>query len=129
MAEDASSAGAARKARSHRRSSIARWLLWAFLGITFAVAVLPSAGVAAGSDKAQHFLAFLVITLLAQAAYPALSDQRLGVFLGFYGALIELGQAVSMTGRRAELADWAADCLGIVIGLVVRRFLRRGTRG
>jgi len=74
-----------------------------------------------GVDKLLHFGAYFVQATLAAAAVAATG--RLGrrnavilmAALAAFGALDELTQP--WFSRSAEWADWAADCLGIVLGV------------
>lgn len=64
-------------------------------------------------DKAQHVLAFAVLTSWALFAWPTKTYVVLVGMLTF-GALIELAQWF-VGYRYAEWADWAADIVGIVL--------------
>jgi VanZ family protein len=74
-------------------------------------------------DKAQHALAFLVLSGLGLAGYPR---QVARVLLGLliFGALIELAQA--LTGwRYGEWQDWLADGVGVLVAEAGRRAFQR----
>jgi hypothetical protein len=78
-------------------------------------------------DKAQHTLAFAVLTALSLLGWPQPSPQwRLLLSLVALGGAIEVAQ--HLTGwRHGEWADWAADAAGVaLVGLV--RLLARGGR-
>lgn len=77
-------------------------------------------------DKAQHFVAFLVLMLLGGLAYQrTLLPVAVGLVL--FGAFIEVAQAA--TGwRYGELADWLADMLGVLLGWILISLLLRRTR-
>jgi len=67
-----------------------------------------------GSDKLVHFIAFVALT------FPLAHTGRLGlltVFIGAsaFGAIIELIQP--NFNLSADLNDWAADTLGVLIGI------------
>lgn len=66
-----------------------------------------------------HIFAFLVLTMLARAAWPHI--RRIWLFLALmaFGGLIELLQALPLINRTASLADWVTDAIGIAIGLVL----------
>ena len=66
-------------------------------------------------DKAQHALAFGVLTLLGLLAWPQQQDRlRLLVGLVIYGGGIELAQ--HLTGwRHGDWADWVADSAGVAL--------------
>ena len=79
-----------------------------------------------GSDKLVHLIAF------AALAFPIARTGRLGLFGVFIGAsafgcAIELIQP--MFNRSADVNDWIADTVGVIIGigcgLVYRRLRRR----
>ena len=70
------------------------------------------------TDKQQHLLAFVTLTVLAALAWPAAAAWETLVFLGAFGALIELLQVVGGMGRDPSIADWLTDMLGIALTLV-----------
>ena len=75
-----------------------------------------------GSDKLVHFIAF------AALAFPLARTGRFGllpVFIGAsaFGAIIELIQPTF--NRSAELSDWVADTLGVLIGIGLGLAYRR----
>lgn len=75
-------------------------------------------------DKAQHALGFALLTVAAWWAYPAQAWRARGVALLLYGAAIELAQAAS-GWRHGDVADWAADAVGVALGWAVVVALRR----
>jgi glycopeptide antibiotics resistance protein len=79
-------------------------------------------------DKANHVLAFMTLTILANLAYPRISWIWIGVSLSAFGASIELLQAIPALHRDPDAIDWLADILAVVgaIGFValVRVFRR-----
>ena len=100
--------------------------LTAIVAITLTVAMLwpldapPPAP--EGSDKLVHFIAF------AALAFPLARTGRLGlvaVFIGAsaFGGLIELIQPTF--NRSADLGDWIADTVGVVIGIGAALLYRR----
>ena len=78
-----------------------------------------------GSDKLVHFIAF------AALAFPLARTGRFGlmpVFIGAsaYGGIIELIQP--SFNRSADVNDWVADVVGVVLGVgcgLLYRHLRR----
>ena len=75
-----------------------------------------------GSDKLLHFIAF------AALVFPLARTGRLGllpVFIGAsaFGATIERIQPTF--NRSAELGDWVADTLGVLIGIGLGLAYRR----
>jgi len=71
------------------------------------------------SDKVQHIIAFVVLTVLARAAYPAVHPWKILVSLGGFGALIEAVQAIPALHRDASMLDWLADCMAVAVTLCV----------
>lgn len=66
-------------------------------------------------DKAQHALAFGVLTLLGFGAWPQ-REERLRLLTGLviYGGAIEVAQ--HLTGwRHGDWADWVADSAGVAL--------------
>ena len=77
-------------------------------------------------DKLQHAFAFAILAVVASLAWPAGSRHtwRIALALLAYGLLIELVQSRLPT-RTASAADWMADAVGLALGLLVMRALRR----
>ncbi len=72
-----------------------------------------------GTDKLEHFAAFMALTILARIACPGLPRLLSGLLLLVYGGGIEWLQDIGSVGRTASVADLVADTIGIVCGLVV----------
>jgi len=100
--------------------------LTVFVAITLTVAMLwpldapPPAP--EGSDKLVHFIAF------AALAFPLARTGRLGLVVVFtgasaFGGLIELIQPTF--NRSADVGDWVADTVGVVIGIGAALLYRR----
>jgi len=70
------------------------------------------------SDKAQHMLAFAVLSALARAAWPATAAWKILVLLAAFGAIVELLQAAAGLGRDPSMADWLADVAAIALVLI-----------
>lgn len=76
-------------------------------------------------DKAQHALGFAALALLGGVAYPRWREAALVAGLLTHGAVIEWAQAA--TGwRHGDLADWVADGVGVAVGVLIARAVRRG---
>jgi len=73
-----------------------------------------------GWDKAIHFFAFLVMSGLVALVWPRLRPGIHIAVLLAYGALTEILQHF-IPGRSFSVADWLADALGVVIGLLLGR--------
>lgn len=74
-------------------------------------------------DKANHALAYFVLTFLADHSFPSSSPGKphLTIFLGLfaYGVLIEILQG-QIPSREASLLDMVANGTGLVVYGVVR---------
>jgi VanZ family protein len=93
---------------------------WAALLFSFFNAIVPS-NMALSLfpwDKAEHFVAFYILTLLGVVAFPRLSVIWIGVVLSASGALMEFVQAILPLGRDCDYKDWIIDCAGIAAVLV-----------
>jgi VanZ family protein len=92
---------------------------WAALLFTLFSAFAPSSQVEnlLPWDKAQHFLAFYVLSVLGAAAFPKRSLIVIGSVLSGLGALIELVQATPFVARDGDVFDWVADTVAIVVAL------------
>lgn len=102
---------------------------WAAVLFTLVMATLPSPPqLIEQSDKAQHILAFAVMTGLAMAAYPSLSFVRIGIGLSAFGVAIELLQMIPALHRDSDVRDWLADTLAIVVVMIVLWLARRWYR-
>jgi hypothetical protein len=74
-------------------------------------------------DKAQHALAFAVLTAWGLWLWPGAAVRVVLGMLGF-GALIELAQW--WTGWRfGEWADWMADAVGVLVALGLAQWLMK----
>ena len=110
-----------------RRLKLVLYLAAAFALVT---AVLPHPPRMPGdpSDKMMHVLAFLVLGSLAAAAYPRRSIVWLTLALAFYGATIELIQAIPALHRDSEIAEFAADVIAGLLAVSSVRLLARHNR-
>jgi VanZ family protein len=71
-----------------------------------------------GWDKANHFFAFYVLSLLAAAAFPRASPIILAAWMSGFGAAIEGVQAIPFIHRDCDINDWIADSAGVLAALV-----------
>ncbi len=105
--------------------TISRWLFYlALIAITI-LALVPQqqAVVTTGWDKSNHVLAFWVLLLLMDNAYPPLNLWVRKVLpLLAYGLLIECLQGFS-PGRHFSLMDVVADFVGLIAYILLRPFL------
>jgi len=91
-------------------------LFWSCGLVILVLALLPTAADLPGTgwDKGNHFLAFLVLTVLGCRAYP----NHVVILLAgtvLYGGLIEVLQSF-LPYRSAEWGDLAADAVGTLVG-------------
>ena len=105
-------------------------LLWRtlfFLALigSYTLSVLPGEVVAPlfhWSDKLNHAGAFLVLAFLLRMGWKVDYIKAVALLL-FFGAFIEFSQLFAIH-RSAELADVAADAVGIFMGLKLFKLLR-----
>lgn len=91
-------------------AAVAFTLYSAFAPTRFAPHLLPW-------DKAEHFVAFYVLALLAALALPHTRIVRIGVVLSLLGAAIELAQSIPFVHRDGDVFDWAAETIAILCAL------------
>lgn len=107
-----------------RLAARAFWVLmfWSCAATILILALMPTVPDLPGTgwDKSNHFLAFLVLTLLGCRAYPNdVAMVSAGAIL--YGGLIELLQSFTPY-RSAEWADLIADAIGVLVGRALLAF-------
>lgn len=99
-------------------------LFYSALVFIFILAVLPDPSRLPDftriSDKLNHFLSFLILAVLIDLAYPGVSMLRKCMFLGGYGLLIEIVQAL-FPYRHFSPGDLAADAAAVLAYLMIRK--------
>ncbi len=110
------------KLSTHSLSSLVPFARLAFLAallFTFYSAVIPPrrALQLVPWDKAEHFIAFYVLTVLAAAAFPRRSVWMIAAWLSGFGALIEFVQGLAIVHRDRDFWDWVADSIAIIAAL------------
>lgn len=98
-------------------------LVIGFLATTSSDYPIPSAP----SDKVNHFIAFLELTIVTRLAWPQLRTLWYAPALLGFGLGIEAVQA-SLPYRDFSFADVAADGIGILIGLLPWPGLRKASK-
>ncbi len=78
-------------------------------------------------DKANHALAFMVLTVLTGLGWPRMSWLWLAGLMLVSGIAIERVQGLAAVGRDSDAWDVVADAVGIVAGLALLRL--QGIRG
>jgi hypothetical protein len=98
---------------------LAQLVFFAAVIFTFVSAVIPPEHALhlLPWDKATHFIAFYVLTVLAAAAFPRWHVLAVAVFLSAFGAFIEFVQGLSYVARDRDFWDWVADTLAIAAAL------------
>jgi len=98
---------------------IAPALFAAALAAAFIGAVWPDPGSdrVFGSDKILHVFAFSVLSFLGFFATPKGRVIILGVALSLFGAVIEVVQGLPFVGRDADVQDWIADTVAVIVVL------------
>lgn len=102
-------------------------LFWLAVGFTLIMALLPKPPVLPGepTDKIQHILAFITLTILSLIAAPWWRGVQRILLLSSFGALIELLQAIPSLHRSSDSADWLADTVAVVITFGIATLLHR----
>jgi VanZ family protein len=93
------------------RRILTRILFWSAAAFAFVMAVIPRPPELPGhpSDKLQHIVAFLVLAILGEWAYPHIRKRYLLLGLAAFGAIIEVVQGLPFVGRDRDPLDWIAD--------------------
>ena len=99
---------------------LAQFLFWAAAVFTFVCAVLPYEHTIHifKWDKAEHFLAFYVLTGLAIAAFPRAHLLIIAAALSGFGAFIEFVQGLSWVGRDRDFQDWVTDTVSVGMAML-----------
>lgn len=113
-------------ALKHQLPEILRYRpLWRLALVLSGLAILYLATTASNellppspSDKLNHLVAFLELSLLARLGWPRTRPIILLALLAGYGVAIELIQW-PLPHREFSVADMAADALGIVLGMAL----------
>lgn len=112
----------------HRRAI--RILFWVAAVFAFAMAVDPHPPEIPGEpgDKFEHMLAFATLATLAAAGWPARNYAAIGLALSWFGAIIEIVQAIPVLHRDCDILDWAADTAALSLVLAAAFLIRRAAR-
>jgi VanZ family protein len=78
-------------------------------------------------DKAEHGLAWTVLTTVALLLWPSRS-WRIALGALALGGIVEVLQAALPFGRDGEVSDWIADAVGVALALAGHRLVRVAAR-
>jgi VanZ family protein len=112
------------------RPSAAIWIgsFWSLVLLTLWLSLVPADQVPSAFhfwDKAQHSLGFAGLGFLGLMAYQGRIVVMM-LYLAMFGAGIEFAQW--WTGwRQGDWQDWVADCVGLMMGAVAWRLMRRAS--
>lgn len=98
--------------------SIFFWLSIAITSVLLLIELKPDADSWQYKDKLQHIFSFFSLAMLGFLSYPNRHKQIL-VGLSCYGLLMEVLQGLITVTRTASLYDWLADCVGLLLALII----------
>lgn len=102
----------------------ARSLFWLAAAVALFLALVPGPlGMIIESGEQRHFLAFLVLPLLAVTGWPRISAVRHWLCFTAFGGAIELLQWWTALGRKAEWSDWINDMIAAAVAIALGRLL------
>lgn len=108
------------------RGALARGVFAVVVLVSLAVLFAPASDVPsapAGVDKVVHLALFAA--LAASGRWAGVAARRLAVLLLGYAALSEVVQGLPALGRSMSPADWVADAVGVLVGLVLWQLASR----
>jgi F0F1-type ATP synthase membrane subunit a len=110
-----------------------RWIriaFWATAVFAFAMAIDPHPPQIPGEpgDKVEHMLAFATLAALAAAGWPERRYAALALALSYFGAIIEIVQAIPALHRDCDIMDWVADTAALSLVLALASLVRRAAR-
>ncbi|KHL25818.1 hypothetical protein PK98_04205 [Croceibacterium mercuriale] len=110
-----------------------RLLFWAATIFAITMALWPLATpvpVAGLSDKWQHMIAFLTLTILAGLAYAGTRLRTIAMAMILLGLAIEVAQwGLPMLNRQGSGLDWLADGAATFVGLGLLAVVRATGKG
>jgi len=111
-----------------RTGALARGVFAVVALVSLAVLFAPASDVPsapAGVDKVVHLALFAA--LAASGRWAGAGARTLAVLLLAYAAVSEVVQGLPALGRSMSLADWAADAVGVLVGLALWELASRRT--
>jgi VanZ family protein len=78
-------------------------------------------------DKADHYFAFLGLTILSVAAFPKQPLSQIFIVLAILGGMIEVVQGLPFVRRDCDVWDWVAELVAMsgVFATIVAAKVRR----
>lgn len=76
-------------------------------------------------DKFTHMGAFAVLGGIARFAFPKAGNWIILERLSFFGALIEVFQAIPALRRTCDWSDWLADTTSLALSLAILHLVRQ----
>ncbi|WP_344689739.1 VanZ family protein [Blastococcus jejuensis] len=107
--------------------ALARGAFAVMVLVSLAVLFAPASDVPTappGVDKVVHALLFLALALTGR--WAGIGQALLGGALVGYAVVSELAQGLTPLARTMSVADWLADVVGILAGLLLWRLTERG---
>lgn len=95
---------------------------WTAVGLAILVCLIPVNQLPQPpniSDKTEHFLAYLLLSLWFAGIYPRTRYWIIALGLGVMGVAIEFAQGAMNLGRHADFRDVIANGSGILAGLLL----------
>jgi len=78
-------------------------------------------------DKIVHFVLFFILGIISTAMRNYQSNKKIFYFqvsfAAIYGGMIELAQNYLTSTRKGDWIDWLADLAGLILGIMIVRFL------
>jgi VanZ family protein len=106
-----------------RAATVLFWLSLAFAFIMAVIPMPPKTPLDQLGDKFAHILAFATLAGLAMLAFGREARWQIVERLCFLGAAIEVIQSVDWLSRTCDLRDWMADCLAVVVVVLIAGLL------
>lgn len=97
------------------------FVLWAFALFMALSPRPPKLPIDRFGDKAEHVLAFAVLTLFARLGFRDAPDRRILERMSFAGAMVEVLQSIPALHRDCDWRDWMADTLAVAVVLLMMR--------
>ena len=98
---------------------LSRLLFGAAVAFTTVIALLPkppALPIDRFGDKFEHSLAFTTLAVLSRITFPQARSLTILERLSFYGALIEVFQAIPSLHRDCDWKDWLTDTITAGLG-------------